>query len=199
MVQKLKNRSCRPEEAQAAAAADVEAAAAAAIELENRVARTAMQPALQHWYCRGYVNANGIIPKVQRDANLKLVANNPEWQTMFGASGQWLGASGRGLTNGYVMITNFINGSLSPIIIELDYSGRFALGGLTYRQLHRQIRQSLELQDKVSLRMCPLRPWYRHIQNSCSVPECMALPATDAQCRHLLGTTIVYFPYVHLT
>ena len=186
MVQKLKNRSCRPEEAQAAAAADAEAAAAAAIELEKQVARTVIQPALQRWYVRGYVNVNVIIPDLQRESNLKLVAKNPEWQTR------------KGSRNGYVMVTTFITGTLKPIIIVLDYSGEFATGGLTYHQLHRQIRQTLDLADTVSLRMCPHRPWYRHIQNSCSVPECMALPDTDAQCRHLLGTTLLYFPYVHL-
>ena len=186
MVQKLKNRSCRPEEAQAAAAADAEAAAAAAIELEKQVARTVIQPALQRWYIRGYANVNVIIPGLQRESNLKLVAKIPEWQTR------------KGSRNGYVMVTTFITGTLKPIIIVLDYSGEFATGGLTYHQLHRQIRQTLDLADTVSLRICPHRPWYRHIQNSCSVPECMALPETDAQCRHLLGTTLLYFPYVHL-
>ena len=183
-VPKLQNRPFRLEEARAAAAAH----AAAAMELEKSSARAASQAALRQWYSQGYANANVLIPNLQRESNLKQVAEIPGWQKQKGAS------------NGYVMIMNFLHGELRPIRISLTYHGSTGhhTGGLTYRQLHQQIRQTLELEKKVSLRLCPFRPWYGYIQNSCPVPERLALPATDAQCRHLLGTTLLYFPYVHL-
>jgi len=37
------------------------------------------------------------------------------------------------------------------------------------------------------------------MQTSFPVPEYLALPATDAQCTFLLGTTLLYWSYVHLT
>ena len=70
--------------------------------------------------------------------------------------------------------------------------------GLTGRQLHLQVRKKLGLEPKVSLRMCPFRPWYRHFKNSFPVPEAEAISANDVQCTALLGTTILYYTYVHL-
>ena len=73
-----------------------------------------------------------------------------------------------------------------------------SVGGLTGRQLHLQVRKKLGLEPKVSLRMCPSRPWYRHFRNSFPVPEAAAISASDVQCTALLGTTISYYTYVHL-
>ena len=96
------------------------------------------------------------------------------------------------------MLTTLIHGTLRPTILVLDpFPG--ITGRLTYRQMHQQIREALGLESKHSLRLCPLRPWYRYMQTSFPIPEHRALPATDAQCTHLLGTTLLYWSYVHLT
>ena len=87
-------------------------------------------------------------------------------------------------------------GEPRPLILQLDYSAH-RTGGLTYRQLHHQVRESLALEKKVSLRMCSFRPWYRYITQGFPLPENCALPAKDIQCRHLLGTTLLYATYVH--
>ena len=104
-----------------------------------------------------------------------------------------------------------------PIFIELDYSVRgedrwgrvsesYYLANyehldnrITYRQLHQQIRQGLELHPAASLRLIESRPWYRYIEDTCCVPEHRALPATDVQCQHILGTTLMYYSYIHMT
>ena len=92
---------------------------------------------------------------------------------------------------------SLLNAAPKPVILELDY--KEDSGGLTYRQLHRQVRKSLGLEPKVSLRMCPFMPWHRHIKSSFPIPEAHAIPAHDCQCRHLLGTTLLYYTYVHLS
>ena len=84
------------------------------------------------------------------------------------------------------------------MILELDYKDHHS-GGVTCRELHRQVRTRLGLEPKVSLRMCPFMPWHRHIKSSFPIPEADAIPAHDRQCRHLLGTTLLYYLYVHLS
>ena len=123
---------------------------------------------------------------MQIDSNLKVVAAIPGWQAE------------KGTKNGYVMLTTLIHGTLRPMILVLDHVPGTP-GRLTYRQMHQQIREALGLESKHSLRLCPLRPWYRYMQTSFPIPEHRALPATDAQCMYLLGTTLLYWSYVHLT
>ena len=151
-------------------------------EAQESCARNAAKAALRHWYETAYSCANAIIPKMQINSNLKEVASIPGWQEQ------------KGSRNGYVMLQNLASGERKPIILVLDYKN----GGLTHRQLHQQIREALGLELKVSLRMCPFRPWYRHVKKSFPIPEHCVLPATDDQCRHLLGTTLLYYTYVHL-
>ena len=151
-------------------------------EAQESCARNAAKAALQHWYQKGFYRANAIIPEMQINSNLKEVASIPGWQEQ------------KGSRNGYVMLTTLVGGTLKPIILVLDYEN----GGLTHRQLHQQIRKALGLEPKVSLKMCPLRPWYRHVKKSFPIPEHCVLLATDDQCTHLLGTTLLYYPYVHL-
>ena len=150
------------------------------------VAREAARNALGRWYTQGYTRADAAIPKMQVDVNLKVVASIPRWQEI------------KGPRNGYVMLTSIVQGTPRPVVLELDLDIRPS-GRLTYRQLHRQIRGSLQLEGKHSLRICPFRPWYRYVQRGCPIPESRAIPATDAQCMHLLGTTLLYYAYVHLT
>ena len=92
------------------------------------------------------------------------------------------------------MLTTLLGGTLRPTILVLGSEYK-PTGGLTYRQLHQQVRKALRLGALVSLRMCSFRPWYRHMQRGFPIPELCALPATDAQCTHLLGTTLLYWSY----
>lgn len=146
-------------------------------------ARKAAKDALQEWYTHGYNRANAIISQMQIDSNLKVVAAIPGWQEQ------------KGPRNGYVMLTTLHHGTLRPTILVLDVGGWKPSGRLSYRQLHQQIREALKLESKHSLRLCSFRPWYRYMTRSFPVPEDRALPATDAQCMHLLGTTLLYWAY----
>jgi len=172
MAPKLKNRSLGLKEAQEYAA--------------KALAKDMAIAALECWYRIGYNRANARIPSIQVESNFKEVAAIPGWQER------------KGRKNAYVMLTTVVDGTPRPTILELDYERKLT-GGLTYRQLHQQVRQALRLEPKVSLRMCSARPWCRHVLRSFPVPEHRALPATNAQCTHLLGTTLVYYTYVHLS
>jgi hypothetical protein len=120
----LQNRSLQPEEAQAARSAD----GRAALQLEESNARAAAKAALRQWYMHGYSTAGARIPKLQRESNLQKVAAIPGWQEQ------------RGQRNGYVMLANLLTGTLRPMIVVLDYECS-STGGLTYCQLHQQIRK----------------------------------------------------------
>ena len=72
----------------------------------------------------------------------------------------------KGSRNGYVMLCNVFSGTQKPIVLVLDYTR--GGGGLTYRQLHVQIRAFLKLEPKVSLRMIASRPWYRYLAIDCT-------------------------------
>ena len=139
--------------------------------------------ALQQWYRRGRVNADAAIPMMQIENNLKRVKAIPGWRDE------------KGNENGYVMLDMLVSGELRPVIIVLDFT-RHSCGGLTYRQLHRQIRGALELEPKVSLRLRCLRPWLRYMRDT-PFPEHSILPDTDVKCTHLLGTTLSCYLYVH--
>ena len=90
------------------------------------------------------------------------------------------------------MLTNMVNGEPMPMIVVLDYT-RHPAGGVSGRQLHKQVRQKLQLEAKYFLRVIPDRPWYYHITTSNPVPEKFAIPASERQYKHLLGTTLLYF------
>ena len=157
------------------------------LQLEKKVlAKKEAKEALADWYETGFMTAQKKIPQMQIEENLRIVASIPGWRAQ------------KGDKNGYVMLTSLVSGTLSPVILELDYE-RHCTGGLTYRQLREQVRKHLKLESKVSLRMCPDRPWYHHMANSFPVPERRALGASDGQCSNLLGTTLLYYTYVHLT
>ena len=152
-----------------------------AMGIANEVARAA----LSSWYEAGYRNAIQLIPKLQVQSNLEVVASMPGWFEK------------KTVKNGYIMMCSLFNRVPRPVIMELDYNG-WNRGGLTYRQLHRQARESLGFEPKVSLRMCPFMPWHQHITSTFPIPEAHAIPANDRPCTHLLGTTLIYFTYVHL-
>ena len=119
MAPKLKNRSLGLEEAQKCAARSA--------RQEEAIAKEAANLALQDWYMAGYKRANAIIPKMQIESNLKEVGAIPGWQVQ------------KGQRNGYVMLTTVVDGTPRPTILELDYERKLT-GGLTYRQLHQQVR-----------------------------------------------------------
>ena len=172
---RLKNRSLQP--------GDAEGYAASLRHTEESIANQAAKISLEGWYLKAYNNADAIIPKMQIDANIKIVQEIQGW------------ANKKGTRNGYIMLASLF-GEPRPLILQLDYRAH-RVGGLTYRQLHHQVRESLALEKKVSLRMCSFRPWYRYITQGLPLPEDCALPAKDIQCRHLLGTTLLYATYVH--
>jgi hypothetical protein len=141
--------------------------------------------ALECWYRTGYNRANALIPRDQVESNLKEVAAIPDWQER------------KGRKNAYVMLTTLLDGTPKPCIIDLDYSNeRKPWGEVTYRQLRRQIRIHLELEPKESLRLIPARPWYRYVVIGSPIPERSSIPTHDAQCKHLLGTTLCWSSYV---
>ena len=169
MAPKLRNRPLSLEESQAS------------------VAKRAVKAALQDWYKRGYEKAEKKLPELQKRSNLETVASIPGWHEK------------KGPKNGFVMLVTLQNGIESPFILKLDnaHDDHDDQGRLTYRQLYQQIREGLELEKKVSLRLCPFRPWYRHITKSFPLHDHVVIPVHDAQCTHLLGTTLVYYTYVH--
>ena len=95
------------------------------------------------------------------------------------------------------MVCTLLNATPKPLILELDYEAS-AGGTIMLRQLHQQVRNKLGLEPKVSLRMTPFRPWHLHLTKSFPIPENRAIIACDAKCTFLLGTTILYYTYVHL-
>ena len=171
---KLKNRSLTREDVAALAGSENRKSAAAAAKF-----------ALQDWYSRCYDQAHAIIPRMQIESNLEKVTTIPGW------------TEEKGLKNGYVMLRNMVSGEPRPMIVALDYT-KHPAGGVTGRQLHKQVRQKLQLEAKYSLRIIPDRPWYYHITTRCPIPEEMAIPASEKQYTHLLGTTLLYFSYDHL-
>ena len=149
------------------------------LEAETRdVARSA----LREWYHSGFCKADSAIRELQIESNLKIVKAIPGWQ------------ENKGNDNGYVMLDMWLSGEQRPVVVTLDYNQK-ACGGLTYRQLHEQIRMALELEPKVSMRLRRYRPWCRYMRKKHPIPESSALPAHDAQCTHLLGTTLWCYTY----
>ena len=144
-------------------------------------AKYAAKLALEKWYKRGFSNADSAIRKLQIESNLKIVQAIPGWQ------------KNKGNDNGYVMLDMWLSGAKRPVVVMLDYKQK-ACGGLTYRKLHEQIRMALELEPKVSMRLRCYRPWCRYMLDM-PFPESSALPANDAQCTHLLGTTLWCYTY----
>ena len=89
-----------------------------------------------------------------------------------------------------------------PVRIELNYEDR-ASGGLTYRELHEQMKRDLKLPAHASMRICQFEPWMKFEKGVKPASEERALPkqgvSMDTQCTHLLGTTLVIWNYTHLT
>jgi hypothetical protein len=156
-------------------------------KIENiRLARSAAQQALKHWYQEGIQQADALHPQLQINDNLAAVASIPGWM------------ESKGRRNGYVMVCSNLDETPKPTLIKLDYNMRPS-GGLSFRMLYSQIRASLKLKLGASLRMCPWRPWYRYSRETGRIPERVILPSTDGSAVYLLGTTIFYYSYVSLS
>ena len=148
----------------------------------RQTARKAAGVALQCWYDKAFHRVDSyLIPQRQQNRNLQIVAGMTEFLQR------------RGYRNGYIMLCSLFDSTPKPMIVKLDDTG-----GVTFRQLHQQIRKWLDLPMKASLRMCSARPWLRHLKNTDPVSEAAAFGASDARCTKLLGTTILYYNYVHL-
>ena len=148
--------------------------------LKEKAARETAVELLSGWVRRAFAKADERLYPLQVEDNLQQVSSIPGWMDK------------KGTANGYVMLTSMMDASLKPTILTLDS------GGLTYRQLHEQLRTALNLERRVSLRVIRYRPWHRWITRSCPVPEMEALPCNDIRCRRVLGTTLLYWTYVHL-
>ena len=155
-----------------------------AVEREAK-ARAMAKDALARWYTQGFDNANQLLPQIQIEANLQVVAAIPNWKDL------------KSLRDAYIMLKGLLAGTAMPVILHLDHS-HFGPGRLTYRELHQELRCHLQLQKKVSLLVCPDRPWYNYFTTGIPVPERKALPTNDSQCRHLFGTTLRFYTYTHL-
>ena len=151
-------------------------------ETERAVARDAAKEALTTWYRTGFYKANARLPQIQNEDNLR------DLRYVHGWKGK------KQSKDAYIMLRGHLSGSLTPVVLHLDFS--VVPGGtLTFRQLHQQMRCHLQLSAKLSLRLCPDRPWYNYIESDIPVPENHALPAHDTKCHHLFGTTLRYHYY----
>ena len=151
-----------------------------------KVANAAARIALRTWYAHSLDQADKIVRDIQIDENLELSKAFPEWKAT------------KHIRDGYIMLMSVVNGTKTPVTMCLNYGDIHRnYGGLTFRDMHQQLRCHLSLTNKVSLRVCSYRPWYHY--ESKGILSYKALPSHDGQCRHLLGTTLLFYTYVHLT
>ena len=151
------------------------------VKVTTKAARAAAKDALEIWYKKGYSVANKRFPQEQQNENLITLASIPSW------------CERKGKRNGYIMLCTIFDETPKPTVLVLDYdSWSTPSGGLSYRTLYAQVRASLKLEPNDTLRMIPFRPWYRYYTHSHPLQR-LALPATDVQCRHLIGTTMLYY------
>ena len=146
-------------------------------------AREAARQALERWYQIARDNADIRLPKMQVDENLETVARLPGW------------IEEKGIRNGYIMYCSVLNKEFKPMILILDKNEDKP--GLTYRSLHRQFRAHLNVPMAASVRICRFKPWHHYTQHPEPILEEAALPCNDKKCTALLGTSLMYWAYVH--
>jgi hypothetical protein len=147
-------------------------------------ARAMAKSALARWYTQGFDNANRLLPQIQIEANLQVVAAIPNWKDL------------KRERDGYIMLKSLPAGTAIPVILRKENIRGVRL---TYRQLHHQLRCHLELPSNYTLRVCPDRPWYNYMNTGIPVPKREALPVNNACCQHLFGTTLWFYMCTHLT
>ena len=150
-------------------------------QLRTQCARLAAKDALCFWYQAGYRQVCLKLRETQIDENLELAKKHLHFK------------DAKRLKDGFIMLKSMF-GDPEPVVIRLLYD-EAPTGGLTYRQLHTQLREHLSLLPVHHLRICPHRPWYQWMTQGCCVPEHRALPNNDRQCRDILGTTLVFYSY----
>ena len=159
-------------------------------EINHRQVAEIAKKAVAAWWRSAVRDASETLRAFQRNENLKLLAKMPDWVKF------------KGRKNGYVMRCSIFNYEPVPVRIELNYEDR-ASGGLTYRELHEQMRRELKLPAHASMRICQFEPWMQFKNSRNPASEERALPEQgrrmDAQCTHLLGTTLLIWNYTHLT
>ena len=106
---------------------------------------------MERWFADASVAAIRKIPEEQRNENLKVMASIDGCIKMKGAR------------DTYVMLQSPLSGNKTPVILRLDHSGGDGdAGGLTYRRLHEQLRNHLQLGKRVSLRVWKHKPWHAY-------------------------------------
>ncbi len=145
-------------------------------------AQEAARAALTRIYDRAFYRAQVEIPHLQRRENSQYMNVMFNWNQIKKPNIE------------YVMIRSLVDGETKPVFLQLTSEGY-----LTYRQLYFQLREHLALEKKHSLRVCHDRPWYQHCTRGLFLPGCRLISADDSNCATLFGTTLLYYPYVHLT
>ena len=129
-------------------------------------------------------NARKAWRRQQVESNFAIVAALPDWQKE------------KGNKNAYVMVRSVDSGNLRPIILVLDFYYRhpwWRSGGLTYYSLCRQIRETLQIQPHIPLRLWSDRPWYKPYMDFTKISEDRIIDhKSEEQCRHLFGTTLLW-------
>ena len=138
-------------------------------------ARLAAKDALCFWYQAGYEQACLRLLQAQIDENLELAKKHLHFK------------DAKRFKDGYIMLKSMFG---DHTLWQFDYGMMVVLH--ISRQLHTQRREHLSLLPMHSLRICTHRPWHPWMTQRCCVPEHRALPNNDHQCRHILGTTLVF-------
>ena len=156
-------------------------------------ARDTARLLLAGWYVRGAHRADVLSPEIQIEENFRSLATMPKLI--------------KNVKDGYVMICSKLDETPRPVVLKLDY-GIHPTGGLTYRMIYDQVRSALQLLPAASLRLASWRPWFRFSNDTGGVPQRCLLPSTawDADlpsrawdARALLGTTLIFYPYISLS
>ena len=145
-------------------------------------ARQATRAALERIYETAFSRAQVEILRLQRRENSQYMNGMFNWDQTKKPNIE------------YVTIRSLVHGETKPVFLQLTPEGY-----PTYRQLYLQLREHLALEKKHSLRLCPDCPWYHHCTRGPLLPECRLISAGDSNCATLFGTTLLYYPYVHLT
>jgi hypothetical protein len=176
--QRLRNRPLTPTEQQLLALE----AKRSALNLATQVARSI----LSEWYQSAADRAHKQLPLMQLNENRQLLQASHEPRSRMC------------INHPFIMLKSMF-GEAKPVLLYYDHPPNHQRGSMTHAQLHTQVRCHLQLTAKDSLRMVPYRPWYNYTTTGMVVPEHRALPRDNTCCKRVLGTTVLYTTYVHLT
>ena len=101
-------------------------------KLAEEEANASARIALRNWYASGLYRPNQLLPGIQINENLELSKHFPAWKAT------------KKYKEGYIMLMSLVKGTAEPVTLCLNYA-EAPTGGLTYRELHRQLRCHLSL------------------------------------------------------